>query len=157
MTYFATLRPLFGQIFPLFCVTEIRFCHLSCPSFLYERVFAIEIFSFVYLYLRLCIRTFVFLHRSAFVLGCVFVHRYVFVLTYTSARGQPHPYHSVPGWSSAVSRTPHSQHRPLFISNPFPAPLVLVILYFILLSRTPHICAIYPPVKTRPPTRLTTL
>ena len=27
------------------------------PSFLYERVFAIKIFSFVYLYLRLCIRT----------------------------------------------------------------------------------------------------
>ena len=118
---------------------------------LYERVFAIKIFSFVYLYLRLCIRTFVFLHRSAFVLGCVFVHRYVFVLTYTSARGQPHPYHSVPGWSSAVSRTPHSQHRPLFISNPFPAPLVFEILYyylyFILLSGTPHICALYPPMK----------
>ena len=54
-------------------VTQIRFCHLSCPSFLYERVFAIKIFSFVYLYLRLCIRTFAFLHRSVFVLGCVFV------------------------------------------------------------------------------------
>ena len=34
------------------------------------------------------------------------------------ARGQPHPYHSVPRWSSAVSRTPHSLHRPLLISNP---------------------------------------
>ena len=78
------------------------------------------VFVYLCVHLRICAYICVFVATFAYVCihTCVFVCTFAYLCAHP-ARGQPHPYHSVPGWSSAVSRTPHSLHRPLLISNPF--------------------------------------
>ena len=83
---------------------------------LYLRMCAyICVFVYLCVHLRICAYICVFVATFAY----VYIHTCVFVCTFAylcahPARGQPHPYHSVPRWSSAVSRTPHSLLAPPF-------------------------------------------
>ena len=74
---------------------------MDCLTFAYAFVCAFAYFVYLCVLLCICAQTY------------VFVHSFMYLCVHTG-RGQNHPYHSVPRWSSAVSRTPHClQHRPL--------------------------------------------
>ena len=72
---------------------------VDCITFAYAFVCAFAYFVYLCVLLCICAQTY------------VFVHSFMYLCVHTG-RGQNHPYHSVPRWSSAVSRTPHClQHR----------------------------------------------